>query len=70
MPRGGKLAIETANADFDNRHASPYPGLLAGRYVMGALSDTGDGMPPEIQGRIFDPFLLIRLVRGVLDGGR
>jgi PAS domain S-box-containing protein len=56
MPRGGKLAIETVNFDFDDKNVSPYPGLLAGRYVMVAMHDTGFGMPPEIQARIFDPF--------------
>lgn len=30
--------------------------LRAGRYIRLVVSDTGHGMPPEIQSRIFDPF--------------
>jgi nitrogen-specific signal transduction histidine kinase/ActR/RegA family two-component response regulator len=56
MPEGGKLLIETANADFDveylNRHARVEPGL----YVMVAVSDTGRGMDEETRSRIFEPF--------------
>jgi len=57
MPRGGKLALETANAmldeDYVREHAAP---ITPGPYVMLAVSDTGAGMDPETQARIFEPF--------------
>lgn len=54
MPEGGRLTIETANAELDNaqRHASAQPS----RYVVVAVSDTGVGMDAETQARIFEPF--------------
>lgn len=56
MPDGGKLVIQTANAELDatnlNRHAYAKPG----RYVMFSVSDTGCGMDKETQAHIFEPF--------------
>ncbi len=56
MPRGGRLTIETANADLDAAYARRHVGIHAGPHVMLAVSDTGVGMDPETQARVFDPF--------------
>jgi two-component system cell cycle sensor histidine kinase/response regulator CckA len=56
MPSGGKLVIETANAELDEAYVRSHGGMAAGRYVMFSVSDTGVGMPPELRERIFDPF--------------
>jgi len=56
MPRGGRLTIETANAELDAAFAGPRPGLEPGPYVMLAVSDTGLGMEPEVLQQIFEPF--------------
>jgi len=56
MPRGGRLTIETRDAELDAEYAARHAGVRAGPYVMLAVSDTGVGMSPEIQGRIFEPF--------------
>ncbi|GLH69604.1 hypothetical protein GETHPA_11370 [Geothrix rubra] len=56
MPEGGKLTLETANVDFDDRYARDHPGVSPGPHVMLAASDTGFGMDPGTQARIFDPF--------------
>ena len=56
MPQGGRMAIETANVDLDEDHASAHHDMQAGAYVMLAVSDTGMGMDAEAQARIFEPF--------------
>jgi PAS domain S-box-containing protein len=56
MLSGGKLTIETANTDLDERYARAHSDVVAGQYVMVSVSDTGTGMPPEIIERAFDPF--------------
>jgi PAS domain S-box-containing protein len=56
MPNGGKLIIETANAELDASYTSRHGAVEPGRYVMLAVSDTGVGVGSEIQSKIFDPF--------------
>ncbi len=56
MPKGGKLTIETANVDLDDKYASTQAEFIPGQYVMIAVSDTGLGMSPEVKAKAFDPF--------------
>ncbi len=56
MPSGGKLLVETADAERDEAYVRSHEGMAAGRYVMFSVSDTGVGMPPELREKIFDPF--------------
>jgi PAS domain S-box-containing protein len=56
MPEGGKLAIEAANATLNRAELPAGRGLNPGAYVILKISDTGHGIPPEIQDRIFEPF--------------
>ncbi|HEY6337650.1 MAG TPA: PAS domain S-box protein [Candidatus Sulfotelmatobacter sp.] len=56
MPNGGKLTLETSNAELDGTYAHEHQPVEPGRYVMLAVSDTGVGMSTETQAHIFEPF--------------
>jgi two-component system cell cycle sensor histidine kinase/response regulator CckA len=56
MPNGGRLVIETANAELGNEDAGRHFGAKPGHYVMLAVSDTGTGMSRETMSRMFEPF--------------
>jgi signal transduction histidine kinase/PAS domain-containing protein len=55
MPDGGRITIETSNKWLDERAARDRD-LEPGQYVSLCVTDTGCGMTPEVQARVFDPF--------------
>jgi PAS domain S-box-containing protein len=60
MPQGGKMSFAVSTVDVDDAHASYYPNLMPGKYVVLAVSDTGEGMKPEVKARLFEPFFSTR----------
>ncbi len=56
MPNGGKLVIETRNADLDQTYTASHPMMKPGAYIQLTVSDSGTGMDEETQSHIFEPF--------------
>jgi len=62
MPNGGKLLLETHRVVLDEAYAQANADVRAGPYVMLAVSDTGTGMPLDIQEKAFEPFFTTKEV--------
>jgi two-component system, cell cycle sensor histidine kinase and response regulator CckA len=62
MAIGGKIIIETGEAELDEGYVSRHPGSHAGQHVVLAVSDTGCGMDESIKSRIFEPFFTTKAV--------
>jgi PAS domain S-box-containing protein len=56
MPEGGRIRIETANTHVDAGPSRGDHDLPAGEFVTVSVSDTGEGMPPEVIAKVFEPF--------------
>ncbi len=50
------MTIRTRNLTAAEVAAFPYRPLPPADYVLLEIEDTGTGIPPEVQGRIFEPF--------------
>jgi CheY-like chemotaxis protein len=56
MPMGGRITIETGNAEIDETYAKTHMGVKPGEFVMIVVSDTGCGMDSATRQHIFEPF--------------
>jgi len=62
MPKGGRLIIETSNAEVDEAYLEHHADARIGRFVCLAVSDNGSGMDQETLNRIFEPFFTTKEV--------
>lgn len=62
MPDGGTLAIRTKAVGPDDTLVRHYSVMPEGQYVLIEISDTGHGIPPDIQNKIFEPFFTTKEV--------
>jgi PAS domain S-box-containing protein len=53
---GGTFSVELEDVVLSPAEAEQHPGLRAGPCIRMSFSDTGSGIPAEIQAKMFDPF--------------
>lgn len=64
MPGGGVLTIESRQVALSQRDISNTFDAKAGTYVSISVNDTGTGMVPEIQKKIFEPYFTTKKESG------
>ena len=62
MPEGGRFTISTGVMVYQEEDAARNPKAKAGPHVCLSVTDTGTGIPKEIQERIFEPFFTTKEV--------
>jgi len=53
MPAGGLVFVRAENVELGEQEQPPLP---AGDYLRVTIADQGDGIPPEVLPKIFDPY--------------
>jgi PAS domain S-box-containing protein len=56
MPGGGTIDVRVEPIRLDERGVLRYPGIADGAFGRIAVSDTGEGIPPDMQPHVFEPF--------------
>lgn len=56
MPQGGQLYFELSRLHVPVGEAPPYRDMAPGHWVQLSVTDSGMGIPPEIEPHIFEPF--------------
>ena len=53
---GGVLTVSLEDVALEETELANYPGMAAGKFLKITVTDTGHGIPQDIQSKIFDPF--------------
>src|SRR5262249_48896172 len=56
MPGGGSLTITTRNVEIDAAYAAAHADAMPGEFAMIEVTDSGTGMPRDVQDHLFEPF--------------
>jgi signal transduction histidine kinase len=56
MPRGGQLTARCYALEVDARNATLFPELTTGLFACLSITDTGEGIDPELVHRVWEPF--------------
>jgi PAS domain S-box-containing protein len=62
MPSGGKLILHVQMEEISSRQTRLYPWIKPGWFARIDVSDTGEGMSPQVQEKIFEPFFTTKKV--------
>lgn len=58
----GSLTIDMANTTLDDTQAGALGDVVPGQYVLLTVSDTGQGIAPQVLPRVFEPFFTTKEV--------
>ena len=64
MPAGGTLTLRTGHLTLYGPRQVGSETMPPGRYVAISVEDTGEGIPPSVLSRVFEPFFTTRRDRG------
>ncbi len=56
MPAGGRLSLTAENVRLDENDRAVMAEASPGPYVLMRVSDSGEGIPPDVIDKIFEPF--------------
>lgn len=56
MPHGGRVTVSTSNVQVTGTDVTAFGGLRPGLYVSMTITDTGEGIPPELIKQVVNPF--------------
>jgi nitrogen-specific signal transduction histidine kinase/CheY-like chemotaxis protein len=56
MPEGGTISVSTSAARVSGSRVESGQQIKAGEFLRLTVSDTGSGIAPEVQSRLFEPF--------------
>ena len=56
MPQGGEVVIRTENCLLETALKRDRAEVAPGRYVVVSVEDQGVGIPPDLLGKVFEPF--------------
>ncbi|MFC1619725.1 PAS domain S-box protein [Candidatus Neomarinimicrobiota bacterium] len=62
MPSGGELTLHADMKEVSFQQARLYPWIKPGVFARISVSDTGEGMSPQVQEKIFEPFFTTKKV--------
>ncbi|MBZ6378380.1 hypothetical protein B5C34_13170 [Pacificimonas flava] len=62
MPKGGRLLVATSCDEIEVEEERHGQLLYPGRYAIISISDTGEGMPPEVLEKVYEPFFTTKPV--------
>jgi len=59
---GGSIDVDLGPVTISGKDASHYPDLEPGPYLKLTVTDTGQGIPPELLPKIFDPYFTTKKI--------